>query len=260
MCTLLKSPDSNWPEIALSSRPSYTQCFIYADSKAAIQGINKPSKQSSQAILISAIDRIQALVDERQMSTEIKWVPGHEGVRGNEDADEAAKSAAKSEGNEPNIPTSTHRPLKSARAVSIKRDTTDDWNASWQSQAPDRDAKQLRRITRKPNALRGTKLYKAATLTRRQTAQLARLRTGHCSLNQYLHRFGHAESPRCECGSGAIENVDHFLLHCPRYDRQRAKLVREVGVCGMRLEKILGRPRMIRHTLRYVDETRRFLF
>ena len=249
-------------QIALFSPPSYTKCIIYADSKAAIQGINKPGKQSGQGILISAIDRIQALVDERQMSIEIKWVPGYEGVRGNEQADEAAKEAAKSEGNEPNISKSPNKPLKSARSMCIKRDMTNDWNASWQSQAPDRNcnAKQLRQITEKPNALHGTKLYQAVSLTRRQTAQLVRLRTVHCSLNQYLHRFGHVESPRCECGSGAIENIKHSFLHCPRYDKQHATLVREVGVCGMRTEKLLGRPRMIRHTLKYVDETGRFAF
>ena len=81
-------------EIALASPRTYTRCVIYADSKAAIQGIDKPNKQSGQAILISAITKIQSFIQQRQMSTEIKWVPGHEGVRGNEEADETAKEAA----------------------------------------------------------------------------------------------------------------------------------------------------------------------
>ena len=110
---------------------------------------------------------------------------------------------------------------------------------SWQSQTSGHDAKQLRRITSKPNVVKGTKLYKAVK-TRHQASQLARLRTGHCSLNQYLHRFGHVESPTCECDSEAIENAQHYLLHCPRYDRQRAKLVKKVGVGGMWIEKLLG--------------------
>jgi ribonuclease HI/endonuclease/exonuclease/phosphatase family metal-dependent hydrolase len=247
-------------EIAILSPPSYTKCVIYVDSQAAIKGINKPSKQSGQMILTSAIAKIQALADGRRMVIEIIWVPGHEGVEGNEMADEAAKEAAKSEGNDANIRRSMHKPLKSARSQCIKQEITGEWNESCQSQALNRDAKQLLRITKKPNALRGNKLYNTVSLTRRQTAQLARLRSGHCSLNQYLHRFGHAESPKCECGSDAIENVEHFLLHCPRYDRQRALLVKKVGVGGMRVEKLLGRPRMIRHTLNYVDETRRFTF
>jgi len=98
------------------------------------------------------MSKIQALIDERTMTSEIKWVPGHEGVRGNQEADEAAKEAAKSEGKETNIPTTTHKPLKSTRSMRIKREIMEDWNISWQSQSPDRDAKQLRQITKKPNA------------------------------------------------------------------------------------------------------------
>jgi ribonuclease HI len=67
------------------------------------------------------------------MVIEVIWVPGHEDVDGNEKEDEAAKEAAKLEGNNPNIPTSTHKPLKSARSVCIKRDVTNDWDESWQS-------------------------------------------------------------------------------------------------------------------------------
>ena len=246
-------------DIALASPPSYTKCVIYADSKAAIQGINNPNKQSGQGVLISAVNKIQALVDMRNMVIEIKWIPGHKDIDGNEEADKAAKEAAKSKGENADILRSTHKPLKSARSVNIKRETTNDWNMSWQSQTPGHDAKQLRRITSKPNVVKGTKLYKSVK-TQHQASQLARLRTGHCSLNQYLHRIGHEESPTCECGSGAIENAQHYLLHCLRYDRQRAKLVRKVGVGGMWIEKLLGYPRMIQSTLEYVKETRRFPF
>src|SRR5271155_1547288 len=42
----------------------------------------------------------------------------------------------------------------------------------------------------------------ARTISERRI-NLARLRTGHCSLNQYLHRFGIEESPLCSCGNGA---------------------------------------------------------
>jgi len=107
-------------EIALSSPLSYTKCVIYADSKAAIQGINKPGKQSGQANLISAIGKLWSLVDNRQMTMEIKWAPGHKKIDGNEEADEAAKEAAQSGGNDSNIPRSTHAPLKSVRSVCIK--------------------------------------------------------------------------------------------------------------------------------------------
>jgi len=241
--------------IALDSPLSYAKCVIYADSQSAIQGINNPNKQSGQRILISAIQKLETLISTRHMAIEIKWVPGHRGIEGNEKADKAAKEAANSGGTHINILRTIHKPLKAARFVNIKREITHDWNAAWQKHE---NAKQLRRITSKPNTARGTNLYKS--VPRHQASQLARLRTGHCLLNQYLHRFGHEESPLCECGSGAIENVQHYLLYCPRFDRQRAELTKDVGVGGLWIEKLLGYPRMIGKTLKYVEETKRFPF
>jgi len=52
---------------------------------------------------------------------------------------------------------------------------------------------QLRPIINYPDAIPSIKLYKVFS-SRRAAAQLARLRTGHCSLNQFLHGFGFVES------------------------------------------------------------------
>jgi hypothetical protein len=86
-------------------------------------------------------------------------------------------------------------------------------------------------------------------------AKLVQLRTGHCGLNHYLHRFGLKNTPYCECGYGK-ETVEHFLLQCPKYTEQRRRLRREVGGWNMRADKLLGDPKLIRHTMEYVNEDR----
>src|SRR6266496_5724840 len=58
----------------------------------------------------------------------------------------------------------------------------------------------------------GVKLYQKIG-NRTHIAWIARLRTGHCPLNKYLHRFNIIEDPLCDCGE-AIETVAHFLLNC----------------------------------------------
>ena len=96
----------------------------------------------------------------------------------------------------------------------------------------------------------GSKLY--GTIPNRNTvATLARLRTGHCGLNHYLHRFKIKDSPYCDCGNGK-ETVEHYLLECRKYNEQRKTLGNEVGPGRMRTEKLLGYPKLIKHTMQYV--------
>ena len=79
-------------------------------------------------------------------------------------------------------------------------------------------------------------------------------------LNGERHRFGIENSPLCSCESGAIETVDHYLTNCPKYDQQRSKLMRGVGVGGMWIDKLLGDINLVKHTLEYVRDTQRFDF
>src|SRR5579871_6899838 len=39
---------------------------------------------------------------------------------------------------------------------------------------------------------------------------IAALRTGHCDLRQYLHRFHLEDSPFCECDGESEETVEHY--------------------------------------------------
>ena len=47
---------------------------------------------------------------------------------------------------------------------------------------------------------------------------------------------------------------------CNKYDRERAELIKNVGIGGMEVEKLLGDPDFITHTLDFVEKTERFSF
>jgi hypothetical protein len=193
---------------------------------------------------------------EKGIITEIVWIPGHTDIKHNDKVDEEAKKAAKSEGRNDAIPRASFPPLKSARIQLVKLSTNADWRTTWKQ---NRAAKLLHKITTKRNVHQSDKIYKSIA-RRNDVAQIARLRTGHCSLNQYLHRFGIEESPTCECNSEVIETVDHYLINCPKYDRQRHKLIKNVGIGGMWVEKLLGNTSSVKHTLEYIKDTKRFNF
>jgi len=102
-------------------------------------------------------------------------------------------------------------------------------------------------------------IYNQLGNKRRHIAWIARFRTGHCSLNQYLERFNILDDAKCECGHGT-ETVKHFLLICSKYEKERDKLRREVGAEGMREEKLLGDVRRVKHTIQFIEDAGRFDF
>ena len=141
--------------------------------------------------------------------------------------------------------------LTGNRGYWIKNMSKNEWESIWNAS----NSRQLRWITASRQGHEGKKIY-CNLSKRKHVAYLSHLRTGHCNLRQYHHRFRHEEDPYCDCGDGSIENVEHYLLSCRKYDRQRDKLQRNVGFGQMWIEKLLGHPRLVRHTLEFVEETK----
>jgi RNase H-like protein len=228
---------------------------IYSDSQAAIKAIAKPRRQSGQAIIKAILDSIDRAIQESpQLRITVAWIPGHQDIEGNEIADTEAKKAA----TDPTLSGPyKHKPLKSAKNRSINADAKDQWRREWNEGT--KTATALRRITKRKGVKTGTKLYNAIP-SRQTVATLVRLRTGHSGLKQHLYRLSIEDSPYGECKQGQ-ETVEHYLLECRRYTKQRCtlryRLRKEVGTGGMRVDKLLGEPKNIRHTMEYVATTKR---
>jgi hypothetical protein len=143
-----------------------------------------------------------------QRKPKIIWIPGHMDIEGNEYADQEAKRAAA----DPTVhQLLRHPPLKSSRIQQIKTMAKIQWNRQWTENT--KTSKHLRRISPKQGIQLGSKLYNSIS-GRKTCAQLVQLRTEHCGLNKYLHRFGKRYSPYCSCGY-AKETMEHFILECP---------------------------------------------
>jgi ribonuclease HI len=227
----------------------YTNVYIFTDNQSTIQTIDSPGRQSGQHIIKKILDIIDRTKEIRSTcNIHIEWVPGHQNIDGNEQADQAAKTAATT----PKLNPLSIR-MRSAQKTSIKSMMRSRWETEWKTGKV--NAKRLRKISQQPDTTTGLKLY--GTLQQRQhVVWIAQLRTGHCHLNEYLHRFNVIETSECECGAEK-ETVDHFLLNCGLYDEERDRLRRKVGAQGMRVGLLLGDARIIKETIEYIESTGR---
>ena len=196
----------------------YSNVHIFTNKQSSIQAIEPPKRQSEQYIIKSILDIIDKIYEIKSICSRpvhIEWVSGHKDIDGNEQADQAAKTIATSSTTLLNII------MKSAQNRTIQSMVKTKWEIEWKMGKE--NARRLRSMSQHPHIFKEFKLYE--TLERKHVILISRLRTGHCHLNQYLHRFNIVETSECECGVEK-ETVEHYLLNCELYDEERDVLRR----------------------------------
>lgn len=189
---------------------------------------------------------------------EFVWTPGHEGIKGNELADEQAKLAAQGEASPRNElpPFLRRKPLPtsiSATRQSLKKNTKLSWIRDWSFSPRFERAHEIDRTMPSIDYL-----HIIDQLRRNQASLLTQFRTGHVPLNEILHRIKKAPSPNCpHCGQGNRESIFHFILACPHYTPARRLLQFELDREAHSIPFLLGSRTGIPAFLRYVDNTNR---
>lgn len=197
--------------------------------------------------------------DSNREDVTVRWIAGHEDVEGNEVADREAKLAAKGEArssprNKLPIALREQLPrsipaLKQGHNAKLKKLWKDEWSIS--SRFPHLS-------TIDPTLPSKAFMKLTGSLCKHQTSLYTQLRTGHAPLNKHLFRFKCSNTPNClQCGDSTPETVHHFLFICPRYDRERFILERDVGRKVYHIAHLLAHPSARAHLLRYINKTTR---
>ena len=85
---------------------------------------------------------------------------------------------------------------------------------------------------------------------------MTRLRIGHSSLNDTLHRIGKHDTGNCD-KCGLFEDVKHVLLECDGYQRERQKLIEAAVKAKLAFNMSILTSAILRKALfRYLKETR----
>jgi ribonuclease HI len=194
---------------------------IYTDSQGLIRALQQGWATADAR---PALARVWALLHRARRcnpSLQVRWIPAHKGILGNERADELAKRAATTA---LSFNRTIHSGIQITRHQQGMQDNID----------KERQARTTETAKNRPTAGQHTwKLDQALPyphmrrvynlLNAEEANILMQARSGHDNLNAYKHRLRLIDDPQCECGRG-YETTSHILLRCTRSDEQRKTL------------------------------------
>jgi hypothetical protein len=157
------------------------------------------------------------------MQLTLRWVLGHEGVAGNEEADQVVKLAIE-EGSSlrggllallcKGLPQG-----KAAARRNLQVTLDAQAHAVWQQSTC---FGKMKEIDDSMPLKRYAKLV--AELPRKKVSLIMQLRSGHIPLQAHLFRIAWAEAPDCPRCCARKETGHHFLMVCPAYMAQRQSM------------------------------------
>ncbi|KAG9511564.1 hypothetical protein KCV07_g10085, partial [Aureobasidium melanogenum] len=178
---------------------------VFSDSQSALRSIQSAKINDSLGLVM----RIREKMAKATFS--LHWVPGHEGVTGNERANELAQQATDVASPMPDpasdVPISAI--YARAKAMGFKPKVQEFYGAT--------TGKHLQKVDKALPGKHTNKLYNA--LNRKSAAVLVQMRTNISRLNTYLRKINVTDTDKCECG--IKETVQHFLFLCPRWRNER---------------------------------------
>jgi hypothetical protein len=236
---------------------------IFVDNQATIKSGDIFQTKSGHYL----IDIFHASVREVRKKHQLKkreiflcWISSHNGVPGNEKADEEAKRASDDPANNsaahllPAPINSSPLLLSATATLQQQRKITKGCWSTKLSESP-RYA-HLSRID--PKLPSNSFLKLTALMNRRQTAILTWLCTGHYPLNQHLKRITKSPTDKCMHCKNTPETVIHFLLRCLLYARQRHTLHNKLGNHTFNIPQLLSSPKAAPHLLAYIKQMGHF--
>src|SRR5215469_6768436 len=220
--------------------------WVFSDSQAALKGLAKGQNRANRA-LYGKIYNIAKKIREKGINTHIEWVPGHQGIYGNEKADQAAKYGA-----------AWVEPAPSLLGTSIsflnrklREKVLSDWSKIWQSQktSQGRDYKQF---DMQPSLrVNQIKLKKLTWST------MVQLKLAHGYFRSYLTRLPDYDSKICpNCDSNQSETPHHLIFDCSSQSTTRKRTIQRLDIQDQNLCSIFLTKRGQDQLIKFLEESK----
>ena len=192
-----------WAAVEIIRKHPPQKFIIFSDSRSAIEALQSYCPRNPLAKQVKYM--FHKLYDDG-LNVELCWIPAHIGIKGNEDADKAAKAAIHATRSRIHIPVSDFFPI-------LKQVIFHKWQMMWNETSENNKLKQIKPIV--------GKWASSFQKDRRTEVVLSRLRIGHTLLTHgYLMNTQHDPIPQCtQCRTTLT--IKHILIDCPVFARQR---------------------------------------
>ena len=233
--------------MALEWIGSLNQCLsavILTDSLSALKLLDKLHPES--VLIVQILYNLRSL-QERDVDVTFEWVPAHVGIFGNENVDGLAKKGAAKNRIEVKVPFT-----KQELTHFMISDCHELWQFEWENSNKGRDLYQIQ-----PTVENGFKIRN--NICRKEEIILHQIRMGKCKLNYYMFLLKlHVDGM---CDTCLIhETVEHYLLHCTRFEQERNIMKRKLKIIHLNLENLFSFSLRENYStlLSYIRNTKRF--
>jgi ribonuclease HI len=173
-------------------------CFL-TDSRAALLALNNCMIRSNT--VLECVSSLNLLGQDNDVA--VRWIPGHSGIEGNENADRLAKEAVCKEDYDKSIYYSLSM-VKSEIQEWLKRQHFRHWNS-------EEGALTAKRLIGPVNR---SKLKDVLELSKGDLRILIGALTGHMSINSFLVKLNLSNSKFCRFCNRYEETMIHILCEC----------------------------------------------
>ena len=203
--------------------------IIYTDNCTAITA-STLTKPPPGHYLLDTFHNAISLIKRKHphMTIQLKWLPTHQGIEGNETANQAAKKATTHGSSHisklPKLLTKALLHSKSASKQACHEKLKDKTQLTWEKSPWYRTMQHT-----DPNAPSNEFIKLVSLLPRRSASIITQIKTKHFPLANYLFHIGKTPSPTCPICQQEPDSIEHFILHCPAHHNTRKKLCYNTG-------------------------------
>jgi ribonuclease HI len=241
--------------VEISNKQELKRVTVFSDSTTAIQRVQHTTVGPGQLMAIDSVNLNNKLA-ELGIQEEYRWVPSHEGVEGNERADEAAKAAAMNEDGEA---LELREKFKGWSMARVQRKVTEakwkETNAWWKAKFNNK---------RKGYKLNGKR--RMHTLLGEAKKEIAgryfQMNVGHALTGVYLKHIKKNESPECWWCGHTCQTREHLFKWCPKWRKQQDDLWRRLrkkckwkDKAKVKMEQVFEKDESVKAVLKFLKGT-----